>query len=58
MQKNRNSLTDIGILLALGGLAVYAALWLGRILYPFAGLAILVGVVLLLIGLATPGKRR
>ena len=45
-------------MLMLAGAAVYIALWLGRMLAPFAGIAIAVGIVVYLVGLMKPGKLR
>jgi hypothetical protein len=58
MQKQKAvSLLQLGIFLAVAGLAIKLALAVGLVLQPFANLAILAGVVLAIIGLVAPGKR-
>jgi hypothetical protein len=58
MQKQQAvSLLQLGIFLAVAGLAIKLALAIGLVLQPFANLAILAGIVLAIIGLVAPGKR-
>jgi hypothetical protein len=51
------SLLQIGIFLAVAGFAIKIALAVGMVLDRFAGLAILAGIILAVIGLFVPGKR-
>jgi len=58
MQRERNlGLAEIGGLLLVLGIGAQLVLWLGKLLQPFASLAVLVGIVLLVIGLVTQRRR-
>ena len=59
MQREKSAtLVQIGVALLVAGLVVQFALMLSRFLYPVAGLAIVAGIVLAIIGLVMPGRRR
>ena len=58
MQRRRGEfgLLQIGAGLIAVGIAVKVALWLGAFLSPFAGVAIGVGLLLVILGLVLPRK--
>jgi len=56
-EKQGLGLFQIGVALAVFGVAVHLALTLGRVFAPLANIALLVGVILIIVGLVWPGKR-
>ena len=50
-QLQSNKLLQWGMLFLVAGIAVRLALWLGYLLAPYAGIAILAGIVLIVVGL-------
>ena len=56
MQQQKNGLTHIGVAITALGLAVYIAVTIGHMLLPLAGWAIVIGIILAIIGLVTPGR--
>lgn len=56
MQQQKSGLFQVGVAIVVLGIAVKAAIWIGAILSPLAWWAIVVGVILMVIGLVTPGR--
>ena len=56
MQQQQNPLIQIGFALLLMGIAVFAAIFFAGIIAPLATGAIVLGIILVIIGLATPGR--
>ena len=56
MQQQKSGLFQIGLAIVLLGLTVKAALWLGMILSPLAWWAIVIGAIIMVVGLVTPGR--
>ncbi len=56
MQQQKSGLFQIGVAIVTLGTAVKAALWIGAILSPLAWWAIVIGAILMVIGLVTPGR--
>ena len=56
MQQQKSGLFQVGLAIVLLGLAVKAALWLGMILSPLAWWAIVIGAIIMVVGLVTPGR--
>lgn len=56
MQQQKSGLFQIGAAIVILGIAVKAALWIGAILSPLAWWAVIIGAILMVIGLATPGR--
>ncbi|MFZ4782481.1 MAG: hypothetical protein ACOYLC_09235 [Armatimonadaceae bacterium] len=50
MQTRKNDLMQLGVMLIAAALAVFAALWLGKVLYGLANVALVIGVILVVIG--------
>ena len=50
-QLQSNKLMQWGMLFLVIGIAVRVALWLGYLLAPYAGIAIVAGIILLVVGL-------
>lgn len=61
-QLENNKYAQWGLFLIVLGVAVpllvKLALFLGHLLMPLAGWAIFIGIVLLIVGLVSPGRRR
>ncbi|MFM7321297.1 MAG: hypothetical protein ACKO5K_07215 [Armatimonadota bacterium] len=58
MQRERKlGLAEIGGLLLVLGIGAQLVLWIGRVLQPLAGTAIVAGIVLLILGLVLPRRR-
>lgn len=55
-QRRNTGLLQIGIALAVLGILIQIILRLGLLLYPLANIAIIVGIVLVVLGLALPRK--
>jgi hypothetical protein len=58
MQKDRNTLGQIGVMLVVAGLAIWLAVTLGRMLMGFVWPMIIVGIILTIVAYALPGRRR
>jgi cytochrome c biogenesis protein CcdA len=58
MQQQKSGLFQMGVAITVLGVAVYAALFIGALLKPLAWWAIVAGVILMIIGLVTPGRSR
>jgi hypothetical protein len=58
MQKDKNSLGQIGVMLIVAGAAIWLAVVLGSMLLKLAWPLIVVGVILTIIAYALPGRRR
>ncbi|MBC7807948.1 MAG: hypothetical protein H7145_17605 [Akkermansiaceae bacterium] len=56
MQRQKNNLTQTGIAITVLGVAVYVAVTIGHMLLPLAGWAILIGIIIAIVGLVTPGR--
>ena len=50
MQTRKNDLMQLGVMLIAAALAVFAALWLGKVLYGLANVALVIGIILVVIG--------
>lgn len=50
MQTRKNDVMQLGVMLIAAALAVFAALWIGKILYPVANFALVAGIILVVIG--------
>jgi|GEM_PF-1467216 len=50
MQTRKNDLMQLGVILIAAALAVFVALWLGKVLYGIANVALVIGVILVVIG--------
>ncbi|MDX2284054.1 MAG: hypothetical protein NW241_07815 [Bacteroidia bacterium] len=57
IREKSSALVQVGVGLLILGFGVHLAMMLGRMLYPLANLAILIGIVLAIIGLVAPGRR-
>ena len=57
-QLEGNKLAQWGLLLVVIGAAVQLTLLLGRVLSPLSGWAIVIGVILLIVGVVLPRRRR
>jgi hypothetical protein len=58
MQREKNTLSQVGVMIAVAGLAILLAKILGAMLVKFAWPLILIGGILAVIGYALPGRRR
>jgi len=56
MQRQQNGLFQIGVAIAVLGVAIKVALLLTALFNPLATWAIIIGAVLIVIGLVTPGR--
>ena len=50
MQTRKNDLMQLGVMLIAAALAVFAAIWLSKIFYNLASIALVIGVILVVIG--------
>ena len=50
MQTRKNDLMQLGVMLIAAALAVFVALWLGKVLYGVENVALVIGVILVVIG--------
>lgn len=58
MQREKNGLFQLGVAIASLGAVAYVAIILAKFVGLFAGWAILIGIILMIIGLVTPGRSR
>jgi hypothetical protein len=50
MQTRKNDLMQLGVMSIAAALAVFAAIWRGKVLYGLANVALVIGVILVVIG--------
>jgi hypothetical protein len=56
-EKQGLGLFQVGVLLLVASVAVYLAVTVGALLLPFAKIAFLIGIILIIAGLVLPGRR-
>ena len=58
LREKSATLVQVGVALLVAGLAVHFALRIGVFLSPLATLAIVAGIILAIVGLVSPGRKR
>lgn len=58
MQREKNSLFELGVAITSLGVVAYVAIILAKFVGYFAGWAILIGIILMVIGMVTQGRNR
>jgi hypothetical protein len=57
MQREKSNLFQIGVVVALFGVALQIAIRLAYLLGPLAHFAVVLGVILIIVGLVLPNRR-